>query len=128
MIRRPPRSTLFPYTTLFRSAHRLAVLRGAPGVAVQVALARPVAERRGEPEVARRAGGIEAGAANRELQERIDARRLVVVVLEGLRPPDVGARLEDHGRGVGGVAPGEVGEGRGRSGGSEERRVGKEGR
>src|SRR5205085_11237203 len=27
MIRRPPRSTLFPYTTLFRSAHRL---RAAP--------------------------------------------------------------------------------------------------
>src|SRR3989454_9946400 len=25
MIRRPPRSTLFPYTTLFRSLHRLAV-------------------------------------------------------------------------------------------------------
>src|SRR2546427_8422833 len=25
MIRRPPRSTLFPYTTLFRSAHQLAV-------------------------------------------------------------------------------------------------------
>src|SRR5256885_11419204 len=24
MIRRPPRSTLFPYTTLFRSVHRLA--------------------------------------------------------------------------------------------------------
>src|SRR5205823_6761849 len=24
MIRRPPRSTLFPYTTLFRSAHRVA--------------------------------------------------------------------------------------------------------
>src|SRR2546425_7634926 len=24
MIRRPPRSTLFPYTTLFRSQHRLA--------------------------------------------------------------------------------------------------------
>src|SRR2546427_7588654 len=28
MIRRPPRSTLFPYTTLFRSAHRAARLRG----------------------------------------------------------------------------------------------------
>src|SRR3712207_9005425 len=27
MIRRPPRSTLFPYTTLFRSAERLAVGR-----------------------------------------------------------------------------------------------------
>src|SRR4029078_13615924 len=33
MIRRPPRSTLFPYTTLFRSAHAAArkkLLRGAP--------------------------------------------------------------------------------------------------
>src|SRR2546430_11689156 len=27
MIRRPPRSTLFPYTTLFRSASRVAFLR-----------------------------------------------------------------------------------------------------
>src|SRR5260221_8256045 len=27
MIRRPPRSTLFPYTTLFRSRHRLTVSR-----------------------------------------------------------------------------------------------------
>src|SRR3712207_7774962 len=31
MIRRPPRSTLFPYTTLFRSEH---ALEGAPEVAV----------------------------------------------------------------------------------------------
>src|SRR3712207_7891489 len=34
MIRRPPRSTLFPYTTLFRSARALAVLvevRPRPG-------------------------------------------------------------------------------------------------
>src|SRR2546430_4304794 len=29
MIRRPPRSTLFPYTTLFRSARPGALLRGA---------------------------------------------------------------------------------------------------
>src|SRR2546422_7422859 len=28
MIRRPPRSTLFPYTTLFRSRHRRAATRG----------------------------------------------------------------------------------------------------
>src|SRR6266699_5238564 len=28
MIRRPPRSTLFPYTTLFRSAHRAGVAAG----------------------------------------------------------------------------------------------------
>src|SRR3712207_7087591 len=31
MIRRPPRSTLFPYTTLFRSLLPLAVLRRGPG-------------------------------------------------------------------------------------------------
>src|SRR3712207_7134030 len=41
MIRRPPRSTLFPYTTLFRSLHRLghelgAVVRAdVPGHAAQ---------------------------------------------------------------------------------------------
>src|SRR2546429_9561382 len=32
MIRRPPRSTLFPYTTLFRSALRLEQRFGEPGV------------------------------------------------------------------------------------------------
>src|SRR3712207_6896529 len=31
MIRRPPRSTLFPYTTLFRSAAGRRPRRGAPG-------------------------------------------------------------------------------------------------
>src|SRR3712207_8445418 len=31
MIRRPPRSTLFPYTTLFRSRGRLGALRGRAG-------------------------------------------------------------------------------------------------
>src|SRR2546426_7549124 len=30
MIRRPPRSTLFPYTTLFRSEHRQSLHRLAP--------------------------------------------------------------------------------------------------
>src|SRR2546430_11390523 len=40
MIRRPPRSTLFPYTTLFRSAfHRraleIALLVGAPAAVLQ---------------------------------------------------------------------------------------------
>src|SRR5256885_5298825 len=31
MIRRPPRSTLFPYTTLFRSGRRLGVAERCPG-------------------------------------------------------------------------------------------------
>src|SRR5689334_24352782 len=38
MIRRPPRSTLFPYTTLFRSAYFLALLAviGGLGLVVRV--------------------------------------------------------------------------------------------
>src|SRR5258708_40268551 len=32
MIRRPPRSTLFPYTTLFRSGKKRLTLRGGRGV------------------------------------------------------------------------------------------------
>src|SRR2546422_8501533 len=38
MIRRPPRSTLFPYTTLFRSRvqHDLARLAGADGLEVRL--------------------------------------------------------------------------------------------
>src|SRR3712207_7657582 len=32
MIRRPPRSTLFPYTTLFRSLSRLGLLFRVPGI------------------------------------------------------------------------------------------------
>src|SRR2546430_9194255 len=32
MIRRPPRSTLFPYTTLFRSEARVVALAGQPTV------------------------------------------------------------------------------------------------
>src|SRR3712207_8262031 len=76
MIRRPPRSTLFPYTTLFRSCacggHRALYVRGAG--------ARPVAHERA---VVRRAdlerstvGGADARVADRseehtsELQSR----------------------------------------------------------
>src|SRR2546430_13465511 len=33
MIRRPPRSTLFPYTTLFRSQHHLQAVRSIPDLA-----------------------------------------------------------------------------------------------
>src|SRR3712207_8974715 len=43
MIRRPPRSTLFPYTTLFRSAERVL----APGVQGEAALS-PVRHGRDE--------------------------------------------------------------------------------
>src|SRR2546422_7001529 len=42
MIRRPPRSTLFPYTTLFRSPHRVRPERARAGCALRPDGARPV--------------------------------------------------------------------------------------
>src|SRR5690349_24221671 len=53
MIRRPPRSTLFPYTTLFRSppAHRHAGARGAdrPGGSLKARLPPARGDRRRAP-------------------------------------------------------------------------------
>src|SRR3712207_8446098 len=51
MIRRPPRSTLFPYTTLFRSAAERAPARGVQGGGDRVARVRRhglAVEREGE--------------------------------------------------------------------------------
>src|SRR5687768_17675067 len=39
MIRRPPRSTLFPYTTLFRSVGRKLLVDGQPAVQLVIACA-----------------------------------------------------------------------------------------
>src|SRR2546422_2574022 len=41
MIRRPPRSTLFPYTTLFRSSRTAALLAAATALIVGQATAEP---------------------------------------------------------------------------------------
>src|SRR5258705_6789021 len=52
MIRRPPRSTLFPYTTLFRSDLRIRVVEPVLGVrlrALQRLLVRHRDERLGDP-------------------------------------------------------------------------------
>src|SRR5688572_32359842 len=49
MIRRPPRSTLFPYTTLFRSLENTGLLAGGHQVAEQrIEIQRVLAECRGE--------------------------------------------------------------------------------
>src|SRR2546430_16551760 len=84
MIRRPPRSTLFPYTTLFRSERR-----PAPVLALH-------AEEPAEPALLRQSHGVPVEAA--DLLERhqdhggvVEVRVEAVVVLE--RPaarPDVG--------------------------------------
>src|SRR3712207_7868222 len=72
MIRRPPRSTLFPYTTLFRSLeleHRL-----------QPAL--------GDLRLVRRVWGEELRARD----DRLDDRRHVVVVHPGAEEAELGVR------------------------------------
>src|SRR3712207_8487676 len=69
MIRRPPRSTLFPYTTLFRSLRR----RGGEGPGGEGGLARCAAQRavRAGPGPAggQRAAG-RPGEGGREVQDR----------------------------------------------------------
>src|SRR5258705_9120084 len=104
MIRRPPRSTLFPYTTLFRSlaiVRHLAELHGgtvmaanrevAPGAIFTICLPREGA-RAGEG--ARVADAVAPGGAWREAAPRLDgltvlvvdddadARELVIIALE----------------------------------------------
>src|SRR3712207_7977538 len=70
MIRRPPRSTLFPYTTLFRS-HRRAHLphravRGLPGAAARVRRGADLAAR----PPARPGRGVRSEEHTSELQSR----------------------------------------------------------
>src|SRR3712207_7579618 len=47
MIRRPPRSTLFPYTTLFRSAETVRVRKGGTPLDVSLVVS-PIREASGE--------------------------------------------------------------------------------
>src|SRR2546427_5345442 len=90
MIRRPPRSTLFPYTTLFRSHHRARAARGVAGGARRrharrhdaadrrVHLARDATrgDRRGERRPrgdAREGGGLLRGSGGRRRGDALDA-------------------------------------------------------
>ncbi|HZE47363.1 MAG TPA: hypothetical protein VE087_10825 [Xanthobacteraceae bacterium] len=81
-------------------AHRFRVFRRAEAVPMLLALAGPVAERRGQPEI--RGGARRAGARHRHAEQRVDALQREVGGIERRGPPDVGARLEDDRRGIGG--------------------------
>src|SRR3712207_7206217 len=78
MIRRPPRSTLFPYTTLFRSHRHAVEPRGAQGGRVQ----QPQGAPRPRAQTRRRVGGAEelaraarrAEPLDRGREERVPAR------------------------------------------------------
>src|SRR3712207_8439123 len=79
MIRRPPRSTLFPYTTLFRSAPMLPALRGGE----LVVLARRILAE----------SGVSLGPLLRDLV----AHDVVAAVVEAEAvPPEVAAKASDR--------------------------------
>src|SRR3712207_7836905 len=72
MIRRPPRSTLFPYTTLFRSAFSAALTTIFPAIYVDVQLvlasplARSAAPRMGHNGLGMMGGTLTAGILDRK--------------------------------------------------------------
>src|SRR2546430_12931362 len=97
MIRRPPRSTLFPYTTLFRS--RVGETPAGRVVADDVVLEVHPAARRGD-----------------RGEHRVQGARAVGVVLEAIAGDGPGARraVDGEGERVAGGGRGGGGEGNGR--------------
>src|SRR5690349_22892220 len=72
MIRRPPRSTLFPYTTLFRSKFSHPLGRSCLGHPVSPAVARPPVSGRPVPDVP--AGGARRSERGRTIGDRKSTR------------------------------------------------------
>src|SRR3712207_7543520 len=70
MIRRPPRSTLFPYTTLFRSPARRVRGRGAAAAGVDDARAGRGVPRPALPRMGSGARGLRSEEHTSELQSR----------------------------------------------------------
>src|SRR3712207_8512502 len=91
MIRRPPRSTLFPYTTLFRSFHRRGIARSRggstsppyPGVDGYSGLAPPAAASGGGD-----GDGVVAADRSEEHTSELQSRQYLVcrLLLEKKKP------------------------------------------
>src|SRR2546426_3118258 len=81
MIRRPPRSTLFPYTTLFRSLlHERAAYRGH-GQQLEIGVPIGLADRQrltGQPLTLNWIVGDECGAAQDRKSTRLNSSHLVI--------------------------------------------------
>src|SRR5258707_7242127 len=81
MIRRPPRSTLFPYTTLFRSDPRQELLGiGAANLAAAMGHGYPVA------------GGLSQSAVN----DKAGARTALALVIHGRRSEEHTSELQSR--------------------------------
>src|SRR3712207_9326235 len=90
MIRRPPRSTLFPYTTLFRSVERPVLPRSAnKPVQATAMLAAGWTPRSGE-ELAIGAGSHSGEDGHRELAEKMFAAGGVTAADLGRPPAGIG--------------------------------------
>src|SRR5260221_8963373 len=98
MIRRPPRSTLFPYTTLFRSEEHAAAARERLAAAVEAEM--------GVEAVA--AANLHDAAGDRPQAHASEflSHRVIVYRLLAVKPKPVGQRTAvgggDHGGGAGG--------------------------
>src|SRR2546427_1783122 len=95
MIRRPPRSTLFPYTTLFRSVAVVALARSSalrqprsPATATTQALTYGVGRRRGRPQAHAGLGSrSEEHTSELQSQSNLVCRLLLEKKKNTKRPP-----------------------------------------
>src|SRR3712207_7859852 len=76
MIRRPPRSTLFPYTTLFRSVDCQVKRREVLRVQLQLTLGAPRASQVRRPRIARGLAGV--GVRSEEHTSELQSRQYLV--------------------------------------------------
>src|SRR3712207_7067785 len=82
MIRRPPRSTLFPYTTLFRSDRLHPVLNYASGLLLATGAGEaPRTVRRGKLAEMRREAGLQVGRSEEHTSELQSRQYLVCRLL-----------------------------------------------
>src|SRR3712207_9264283 len=105
MIRRPPRSTLFPYTTLFRSSSRSrpTPIR-AQGPSVQEDTQHQAVEDNGQPE--RPAASSRKSSAGKARKSQVDLLKTLAVEWRGgggvARPRETTRGREEGGVGKGG--------------------------
>src|SRR3712207_8163395 len=94
MIRRPPRSTLFPYTTLFRSQRRCAFRNQAPLAATHK---RPIGTKISQPKGGFAKGGFHSLRSEEHTSELQSRQYLVCRLLLEKKKKELGRHIRvDH--------------------------------